>query len=99
MREYLPILIVGAIVGVLSVIFLIAYITMKDKKEAIGFDRNMKDGEIARRLLQYAKPHVASFAISGVIMLAVCIAVSILSGLAVFRLTKSSAVVERIKVE
>jgi len=37
--------------------------------------------------------------LSGVIMLAVCIAVSILSGLAVFRLTKSSAVVERIKVE
>ena len=54
MREYLPILIVGAIVGVLSVIFLIAYITMKDKKEAIGFDRHMKDGEIIRRLSKYA---------------------------------------------
>lgn len=37
--------------------------------------------------------------LSGVVMLAVCIAVSILSGLAVFRLTKSDAVVERIKVE
>ena len=37
--------------------------------------------------------------LSGVIMLAVCITVSILSGLAVFRLTKSAAVVERIKVE
>ena len=37
--------------------------------------------------------------LSGVIMLAVCIAVSVLSGLAVFRLTKSDAVVERIKVE
>ena len=37
--------------------------------------------------------------LSGVIMLTVCIAVSVLSGLAVFRLTKSSAVVERIKVE
>jgi ABC-type antimicrobial peptide transport system permease subunit len=36
---------------------------------------------------------------SGVIVLAVCIAVSILAGLVVFRLTKSSAVVERIKVE
>ena len=36
---------------------------------------------------------------SGVIMLMVCIAVSVLSGLAVFRLTKSAAVVERIKVE
>ena len=37
--------------------------------------------------------------LSGVIMLMVCIAVSILSGLAAFRLTKSAAVVERIKVE
>ncbi len=36
--------------------------------------------------------------LSGVIMLTVCIAVSILSGIAVFRLTKSAAVVERIKV-
>ncbi len=36
---------------------------------------------------------------SGIMMLAVCIAVSVLSGLAVFRLTKSAAVVERIKVE
>jgi putative ABC transport system permease protein len=37
--------------------------------------------------------------LSGVIMLMVCIAVSIVSGIAVFRLTKSAAVVERIKVE
>ncbi len=37
--------------------------------------------------------------LSGVMMLAVCITVSILSGLAVFRLMKSAAVVERIKVE
>ena len=37
--------------------------------------------------------------LSGVIMLAVCIAVSVISGMAAFRLTKSAAVVERIKVE
>ena len=61
MREYLPLLIIGAIVGVLSVIFLVAYITMKDKKEAIGFDRNVKDTEIVRRLLKYAKPQWRSF--------------------------------------
>ena len=63
MREYLPLLIIGAIVGVLSVLFLVAYVTMKDKKEAIGFDRNMKDSEIIRRLLVYAKPHWRSFAL------------------------------------
>jgi len=36
---------------------------------------------------------------SGVIMLAVCIAVSILSGMAVFRLSKSTPVSQRINVE
>jgi len=35
----------------------------------------------------------------GLLMLALCIAVSILSGFAAYRLTKSSSVVERIKVE
>ena len=37
--------------------------------------------------------------LSGVIMMAVCIAVSTFSGLAVFRMTRSAAVVERIKAE
>ncbi len=69
MREYLPLLIVGAIIGVLAICFIVAYAMMKEKKEAIGFDRNMKDGEILRRLLQYAKPHWKSFLLSGVIML------------------------------
>ena len=35
MREYLPLLIVGGIVGALSLVFLVAYAAMKDKKEAI----------------------------------------------------------------
>ena len=39
MREYLPILIIGGIIGALSLVILIAFISMKDKKEAIGFDR------------------------------------------------------------
>lgn len=37
--------------------------------------------------------------LSGILMIAVCMMVSILSGIAVFRLTKSTAVVKRIKVE
>ena len=44
MYEFLPLLIVGAIIGVISIIFIVAYAMIKDKKEAIGFDRNMKDG-------------------------------------------------------
>lgn len=68
MREYLPLLIVGAIIGVLSAIFIMAYALMKDKKEALGFDRNMTDGELIKRLLKYAKPHIGSFILVGLLM-------------------------------
>ena len=61
MHEFYPLLIVGAIIGVFSIIFLVAYISIKDKKAAIGFDRNMSDSEIMGRLLRYAKPHAKSF--------------------------------------
>ena len=61
MHELYPILILGAIIGVITTIFVLAYVFMKDKKEAIGFDRNMKDGEIIKRLLKYAKPYTKSF--------------------------------------
>ena len=61
MYKYYPILIVGAIVGALSIIFLIAYLSIRKQKEAIGFDRNMKDSEISRRLLAYAKPYTKNF--------------------------------------
>ena len=57
MREYYPLLLVGAIVGVLSIIFIIAYALIKDKKEALGFDRNIKDSVLIRRLMHYALPH------------------------------------------
>ncbi|MBE6673623.1 MAG: ABC transporter ATP-binding protein [Ruminococcaceae bacterium] len=61
MYELYPLLIIGAIIGAISVIFVVAFCLMKDKKTAIGFDRNMKDGEIIKRLLAYAKPHAKSF--------------------------------------
>ena len=68
MREWLPLLIVGAVIGVFSTVFIIAYALIKDKKEAIGFDRNMKDGELAKRLLRYARPYVLNFVIVGILM-------------------------------
>ncbi len=68
MREYFPLLVVGAAVGFFSLVFIVAYALMKNKKEAIGFDRNMKDGEILRRLLAYAKPHTGTFIFVGIIM-------------------------------
>ena len=61
-ETYYPIIIMGAILGVFSLIFAIAYALIKNKKEAIGFDRNIPDKEIVRRLLAYAKPYWKGFA-------------------------------------
>lgn len=82
-----PLLILGGIIGLFSIIFIVAYATMKNKKEAIGFDRNMKDSEIILRLLRYAKPYLPQFAIVGVIML-VSIAYDIISPLLIGRIEK-----------
>ena len=68
MHEYLPILIVGAIIGVFTVIFLAAYFYVRNRKEQI-FDRNMPDGEIVVRLLRYAKPFWKNFVLVLIIML------------------------------
>ena len=68
MHEYFPLLFVGGMVGLFSIIFTIAYLTIKNKKEEIGFDRNMKDMEIMKRLLRYAKPHIGQFVIVGLLM-------------------------------
>ncbi len=88
MREYLPILIIGAIIGVLSVIFIIAYAAMKDKKEAIGFDRNMKDGEIIRRLSKYALRQWPSFLLV-LLLMVFSIVYDIVSPLIIGNLTES----------
>ena len=68
MREYLPLLIVGAIIGAFTLVFLVVYALEKNKKESMGFDRNMADSEIIRRLLRYAKPYWKSFALTLLIM-------------------------------
>jgi ATP-binding cassette subfamily B protein len=67
--KYLPFLMAGAIIGTLTLIFIIAYATMKNKKEAIGFDRHMKDGEIMRRMARYMKPYAFNFVLVLLVML------------------------------
>ena len=69
MREFLPVLILGAIIGVFTILFLVAYALEKNKKETMGFDRHMKDGEIVKRLMKYAKPYYKQFVLVFVIML------------------------------
>ena len=82
LNDFLPIIIVGAIIGVFTIIFVVAYALLKNKKEAIGFDRNMKDSEIVLRLLKYAKPYRGSF-IAVLLIMLVSIAYDIVSPLLV----------------
>jgi len=72
MHEFYPLIAVGAVLGAVSVIFIAAYMTIRKQKEAIGFDRSMKDSEITKRLLVYAKPYIGNFAaVLGLMMFSV----------------------------
>ena len=87
MNEYLPILLIGGAIGLITLIFVLAYAFMKDKKTAIGFDRNMKDGEIIRRMVKYVKPYTLNFLIAIIIML-LSVAYDIISPLIIKEITK-----------
>lgn len=63
MYEYLPIIIVGAIIGAFSIIFILAYIALNKSKAEKSSDRNMSDGELVKRLLAYAKPFWKQFVV------------------------------------
>ena len=69
MTEYLPILIVGAIIGAFAIVFLLAYFALGKIKDEPDKERNMPDGEIIRRLLQYARPYWKSFVAVFIVML------------------------------
>ena len=64
-----PLLLVGAVIGVVTALLVFAYASVKDKKGSMGFERNMADGEIVRRLVQYAKPYGGKFIIVGFLVL------------------------------
>ncbi len=61
MREYLPVLIVGSIIGAFAIVFIMAYIALSKHKESQSKDRNMADSELISRLLAYAKPYWKEF--------------------------------------
>ena len=90
MREFLPIICIGIVIGLASVAFILAYALMKNKSTAIGFDRKMGDGEIVRRLLHFAKPHIASFVLVLFIM-ALTIAYDLVSPMLVGEITEMVA--------
>lgn len=64
-----PLLLVGGVIGTVSMLLLIAYACVKDKKTAMGFERSMADGEILRRLFGYAKPYLRQFVVVGFLVL------------------------------
>ena len=64
-----PLLLVGGVIGTVSVLLLIAYVCVKDKKTSMGFERSMADGEILRRLFGYAKPYQKQFIAVGFLVL------------------------------
>ncbi len=85
MRDYLPILIVGAIIGVFTVAFLTLYIVEKRRKRLDAKERQMSDRELLRRLLAYAKPYKGRFALAFLVMLA-SVAYDVVSPLMVGRI-------------
>ena len=70
LREFLPIVIVVAIIGSFTAVFIIAWFAMKKKKdETDEQERRLSDKELITRLLQYAKPYWKNFALCLVIMI------------------------------
>ena len=69
MYEYYPLIVVGAIVGLFSLVLLAAFLTVKDKKQTMEFERQIGDREIMGRLLHYAKPYLPQFLLVGAVML------------------------------
>ena len=82
MAEYLPLLIVGAVIGLFTLIFLVAYRILKKKTQAQTSERHMTDREIIARLARYATPYKRDFLLVFVIML-ISIAYDVVSPLLV----------------
>ena len=70
MREYLPVLIVGAIIGTFALAFILAYIALQRSKEKFDdSERHMEDKVLIKRLLHYAKPYWKNFVVVFFVMI------------------------------
>ncbi len=71
--EYLPVVIVVAIIGAFTLAFTIAWFALKKHKDhSEDSDRNMSDKEIVGRLLRYAAPYWKSFVgVLGIMLLSI----------------------------
>jgi len=78
MREYLPVILVAAVIGCFTVGFLLAYLRLRRNEKDEQSDRSMSDKTIVLRLMGYAKPYWKQFVLVLVIM-AVSIVYDLLS--------------------
>ena len=69
MAEFLPVIIVGSIIGAFAIVFVMAYMAIRKEKQQLDDDRHMSDKELIVRLLRYAKPYWKSFVLVLFIML------------------------------
>ncbi len=68
MNEYLPVLILGGFLGLVTLFALVAYVVYR-KTQGKEYERNMTDMAIIRRLLRYANGYWGHLALALVIML------------------------------
>ena len=85
MKQYLPLLIAGGVIGLFTLAFVAGYIGLVRHVKHPESERRMTDGYLIRRLLQYARPYKKQFILVFFIML-VSIAYDVLSPLLVSRI-------------
>ena len=85
MKEYLPLLIACAVIGLFTLVFVGAYIALKRHVKQPTNERHMSNSYLTKRLLQYARPYTKQFILVFFIML-VSIAYDVVSPLLISRI-------------
>ncbi len=81
-----PLIIIGSFLGGATTLMFFVFARIKEKKEAFGFDRNMKDSLITKRLAGYARPYLKSF-VFVLFLMAVTVAADIILPLIIGHVT------------
>ena len=69
MKQFLPLLIACAVIGLFTLVFVAAYIALKRHVKHPENERHMTDSYQIKRLLQYARPYTKQFVLVFFIML------------------------------
>ena len=85
MKQFLPLLIACAVIGLFTLVFVAAYIALKRHVKHPENKRHMTDSYLIKRLLQYARPYTKQFVLVFFIML-VSIAYDVMSPLLISRI-------------